>query len=110
MIVPNATECLLVCPSGRGFVLLGRAGVTGTQTAMESASTGPCLNGRSATVIVGIRYFNPEHVQALDAGARGAIVGSAIVQIIAENVQDPVTRNARLHQFVSSMKAATKTK
>jgi tryptophan synthase alpha chain len=117
IVPPNATEACLrrVAQMGRGYTyLLSRSGVTGTQTEMQKPTRDlvTALEKVGAPpALLGFGISTPEHVrEALEAGARGAIVGSAIVQIIAENLQDAVTRSARLHQFVSSMKAATKTK
>ena len=45
---------------------------------------------------------------AIDAGAAGAISGSAIVKIIERNVNDPQAMLAELKAFAQSLKAATK--
>ena len=45
----------------------------------------------------------------IDAGAAGAISGSAIVKIIERNVENPQAMLDELSRFVKSMKAATKT-
>ncbi len=44
---------------------------------------------------------------AIEAGAAGAISGSAIVKIIEKNVAAPEQMLAELKAFVSAMKAAT---
>ena len=52
----------------------------------------------------------PEQVSAaIDAGAAGAISGSAIVKIIERNLEQPQNMLAELKTFVRSLKAATKT-
>jgi tryptophan synthase alpha chain len=45
---------------------------------------------------------------ALQAGAAGAISGSAIVKIIEQNQAQPAEMLTRLATFVSEMKAATR--
>ncbi|MGL6019972.1 MAG: tryptophan synthase subunit alpha, partial [Gibbsiella quercinecans] len=45
---------------------------------------------------------------ALQAGAAGAISGSAIVKIIEQNQAQPAEMLAKLGKFVSEMKAATR--
>ncbi|HBR4831464.1 TPA: tryptophan synthase subunit alpha, partial [Klebsiella pneumoniae] len=46
---------------------------------------------------------------AIDAGAAGAISGSAIVKIIERHLDEPQTMLDELKAFVQSLKAATKT-
>ncbi|HHX9052085.1 TPA: tryptophan synthase subunit alpha, partial [Yersinia enterocolitica] len=51
----------------------------------------------------------PEQVKiSLAAGAAGAISGSAIVKIIENNVSQPAEMLAQLANFVTNMKAATR--
>ena len=55
-------------------------------------------------VAVGFGISSPGHVRALmEMGAFGAIVGSAIVDRIGNDVS-----NSELREFVSSLKAATR--
>jgi len=44
---------------------------------------------------------------AIEAGAAGAISGSAIVKIIESNLDNPTTMLAELKGFVQRLKAAT---
>ncbi|VTM90529.1 Tryptophan synthase alpha chain [Raoultella ornithinolytica] len=63
----------------------------------------------AAPPLQGFGISAPEQVTAaLEAGAAGAISGSAIVKIIERNVNDPQTMLAELKAFVQSLKAATK--
>jgi tryptophan synthase alpha chain len=58
--------------------------------------------------VVGFGISRPEHVRAvLEAGAQGAISGSAVVQRVAEHLGDPGGMVRALRDFVSEMKAAT---
>ncbi|CCF81985.1 Tryptophan synthase alpha chain [Helicobacter bizzozeronii CCUG 35545] len=93
------------CPA---FVyVLARAGVTGTQEhlattpqhilhTLKKISPTPCL--------LGFGISQPSHVtSALSMGADGVICGSAIVQIIAQNLEHPPSMLARLREFVAQM-------
>ena len=111
---PNADDELLrqIAVSGRGYTyLLSRAGVTGAENKaalplhhlvekLKQYDAPPALQGFGISA--------PEQVVgAIEAGAAGAISGSAIVKIIEKNVAAPDTMLAELKDFVSAMKAAT---
>lgn len=111
---PTATEETIaqVAKLGGGYTyLLSRAGVTGTETKanMPMNTQLEKLNKFDAPPsLLGFGISEPEQVkQALDAGAAGAISGSAVVKIIEKNVDAPETMLNELSQFVKSMKAAT---
>lgn len=112
---PNADDALLqgISAQGRGYTyLLSRAGVTGAETRAQlplhhlvarlgELSAPPALQGFGIS--------EPSQVkEALDAGAAGAISGSAIVKIIETNHHHPDVMLKKLHDFVSGMKAATR--
>lgn len=112
---PNADEELLrqIASNGRGYTyLLSRAGVTGAENRaalplhhlvekLKAYDAPPSLQGFGISA--------PEQVTgAIDAGAAGAISGSAIVKIIEKNVAIPEQMLAELKAFVSAMKAATR--
>ena len=112
---PNADEELLrqIASHGRGYTyLLSRAGVTGAENRaalplhhlvekLKAYDAPPSLQGFGISA--------PEQVTgAIDAGAAGAISGSAIVKIIEKNVAPPEQMLAELKAFVSAMKAATR--
>ncbi|MBJ9836403.1 tryptophan synthase subunit alpha [Citrobacter freundii] len=111
---PNADEELLrqIASYGRGYTyLLSRAGVTGAENRaalplhhlvekLKQYDAPPSLQGFGIST--------PEQVAgAIEAGAAGAISGSAIVKIIEKNVAAPEQMLAELKAFVSAMKAAT---
>ncbi|MBJ8887826.1 tryptophan synthase subunit alpha [Citrobacter sp. FDAARGOS_156] len=111
---PNADEELLrqIASYGRGYTyLLSRAGVTGAENRaalplhhlvekLKEFNAPPSLQGFGISA--------PEQVTgAIEAGAAGAISGSAIVKIIEKNVAAPEQMLAELKAFVSAMKAAT---
>lgn len=112
---PNADEELLrqIASHGRGYTyLLSRAGVTGAENRaalplhhlvekLKAYDAPPSLQGFGISA--------PEQVTgAIDAGAAGAISGSAIVKIIEKNVAAQEQMLAELKAFVSAMKAATR--
>lgn len=113
---PDASEQTLVnvAKHSEGYVyLLSRAGVTGAETQMQapaSAVIEQLRNNHSAPPLLGFGIAKPEHVQAaLNAGAAGAICGSAIVKIIEQYQNDESQLVSKLTQFVKTMKAATST-
>ncbi|NIG62753.1 MAG: tryptophan synthase subunit alpha [Serratia symbiotica] len=115
---PNADDDLLrkISSHGRGYTyLLSRAGVTGT----ESRSQLPQHNlinlinklreYHAAPPLQGFGISDPTQVKsALRSGAVGTISGSAIVKIIAQNHANPIEILAKVANFVSAMKAATR--
>ena len=111
---PNADEELLrqIASYGRGYTyLLSRAGVTGAENraALPLHHLVEKLKQYDAPLsLQGFGISAPEQVAgAIEAGAAGAISGSAIVKIIEKNVATPEQMLAELKAFVSTMKAAT---
>ena len=113
---PNADDDLLrqIASYGRGYTyLLSRAGVTGA----ENRAALPLhhlveklAEYHAAPPLQGFGISAPEQVSAaIDAGAAGAISGSAIVKIIERHLDEPQTMLDELKAFVQSLKAATKT-
>ena len=111
---PNIDEPTLkkVAATGRGYTyLLSRAGVTGTKVA-AGVPVGHLLKKlikhNAAPPLLGFGISQPQHVaEAISAGAKGVIVGSAIVQIIENNLNDSTAMCQKLSKYVGSMKAAT---
>lgn len=112
---PNADDALLrqIASYGRGYTyLLSRAGVTGA----ENRAALPLhhlveklAEYRAAPPLQGFGISSPDQVTAaLDAGAAGAISGSATVKIIENNVDDYPAMLSQLKTFAKSMKAATR--
>ncbi|HET9427280.1 MAG TPA: tryptophan synthase subunit alpha [Allosphingosinicella sp.] len=94
---------------GGGYVYcVARAGVTGVGESVHFDHRDMLLTLKAAGApppIFGFGISRPDHVRAaIDAGAAGAISGSAIVQLVAE---DPKTAPDRVRRFVARMKAAT---
>ncbi len=111
---PNASDDTLkrIGEHSSGYTyLLGRAGVTGTETAAQvPADTliNKLRDFKCAPPLLGFGISTPEQVKtAIGAGAAGAISGSATVNLIAANLDDESAMLSALDGFVRSMKAAT---
>jgi tryptophan synthase alpha chain len=112
---PNADDDLLrqIASHGRGYTyLLSRAGVTGAENraALPLNHLIEKLNEyHAAPPLQGFGISAPEQVAAaVNAGAAGAISGSAIVKIIEKNVDNHPAMLAELKAFVQNLKAATR--
>ena len=112
---PNADDELLrqIASHGRGYTyLLSRAGVTGA----ENRAALPLhhlveklTEYHAAPPLQGFGISAPDQViAAIDAGAAGAISGSAIVKIIEKNLDKPAVMLEELGAFVRAMKAGTR--
>lgn len=111
---PTASDETLqsVSELGGGYTyLLSRAGVTGAETKanMPVADLLARLNQFDAPpALLGFGISEPAQVkEAIDAGAAGAISGSAVVKIIETNLDQPQQMLQALEQFIAPMKAAT---
>ena len=106
---PNTPDAVLakIAALSSGYTYcVARGGVTGTRDALaldhDALFAGLSANGAPPPVL-GFGISTPDHVaQALAAGARGVISGSAIVKLVTEP-----DATARIEQFVRDMKAAT---
>ena len=110
---PNASDETLktIGEKSSGYTyLLGRAGVTGAETAADipaSSLIEKLTQYQVAPPLLGFGISTPEQVAtAIQSGAKGAISGSATVNIIAENLDDQAKMLTGLDTFVSQMKAA----
>lgn len=111
---PNASDETLAqigeLSSGYTY-LLGRAGVTGAETAVELPAAelvGKLQAYEVAPPLIGFGISTPEQVtSAIKAGAAGAISGSATVNLIEANLSDIENMHKALGSFVAKMKAAT---
>ncbi|MEB2702977.1 tryptophan synthase subunit alpha [Citrobacter koseri] len=111
---PNADDDLLrqIASYGRGYTyLLSRAGVTGAENraALPLHHLVEKLQEyNAAPPLQGFGISSPEQVTgAIEAGAAGAISGSAVVKLIEKNVANPGQMLTELKAFVTAMKAAT---
>lgn len=111
---PNASDETLsaIGEKSSGYTyLLGRSGVTGAETAVELPAAELVAKLRQYQVappLLGFGISTPAQVSsAINAGAAGAISGSATVNIIAKHLDDHDKLHAELGEFVRAMKAAT---
>lgn len=111
---PNADAGRLeqIARTTRGYTyVVARSGVTGADEQVQIDRAG--LVGRLAELgapppLVGFGISRPGHVRSvIEAGAAGAISGSAVVSIVEQNLERPGRMLDRIHDFVSEMKTAT---
>lgn len=103
-----------VAALSRGYIYaISRDGVTGTER--ESSTSGlpevvaNVARFHGAPILLGFGISEPHHVrEAIDAGAAGAITGSAITALIEQHGADPDRLHKELTNFVQAMKAATR--
>jgi len=112
---PNADEATLKTVSeysGGYTYLLSRAGVTGAETkaGMPINHLLESLKVHNAPpALLGFGISEPAQVkEAIEAGAAGAISGSAVVKVIENNLGDNIEMLKQMSQFISNMKAATR--
>ena len=96
-----------------GFVyVVSRLGVTGARATLQDSTLKLIKRIRKYAkkpLCVGFGISKPEHVKAvIKAGADGAIVGSAIVNLIENDINDKNKMLKSIKNYVSSMKKATK--
>lgn len=111
---PNADSdtLKLVSEKGEGYTyLLSRAGVTGTES-KAGMPIGDILSRlkefNAAPPLLGFGIAEPTQVkEAIQAGAAGAISGSAVVKIIETNKDNETELLTKLGEFIRNMKAAT---
>ena len=87
-------------------------GTTGARNNVENNTTELIKRIREHTPLplcVGFGISRPEHVkEVLCAGADGAIVGSALINIIAEHLDNEDVMFAEIADYIQVMKEATR--
>lgn len=115
LLAPTSTEERIrrVADMGSGFVYcVSRTGVTGARTELPTGVKTLVDTIRNATqlpIAVGFGVSGPEQVKEISQWADGAVVGSALVDLIDANRDQPDLLS-KVHSFVSSLKGATLTK
>jgi len=93
---------------GRGFLYaISRLGVTGARDAVAASAAPLVARLRAATslpIALGFGISRPEHVRAVCEYADAAVVGSAIVQVIAEEAAAGRAPAPKVEQFVRWLK------
>lgn len=112
---PNTTDANIerIASLSRGYTyVVTRVGVTGNETEAGRGHGALLLKLAQAHApppVLGFGIGEPAQVRAaLQAGAAGAISGSAVVRRIADHLDDAERRHDVLARFVSEMKAATR--
>ena len=114
IVPPNVNDETLrqIASYGRGYTyLLSRSGVTGAESKakMPAKVMSDRLNNYGAApAVLGFGISSPEQVsEAIEAGAKGAISGSAVVKIIETHLNDKDSMLNALSDFVQRLKSAT---
>ncbi len=94
IVAPTTPDSRLetICKAASGFIYyVSREGVTGEQSSMAEGIRARVDTIKAHTdlpVVVGFGISNADHVHTVAQAADGVVVGSAIVNCIAENVGD----------------------
>jgi tryptophan synthase alpha chain len=106
---------MTVLDKSKGFLyLVSLYGVTGPRDslspqALEAVRAVKSLARGKIPVSAGFGISQPEHVSAvIQSGADGAIVGSALVRIVGNHLDDPSEAEIQLKKTVQSLKEATR--
>ena len=117
LIAPSTTEERLekILKVARGFIyLISVMGVTGARDSVAQITKDTIKRMKVKTeevlpVLVGFGISKPEHARSIiDAGADGVIIGSAMVNIIKNNLGNFEKMESEMVKFVSSIKKAIK--
>ncbi len=116
LIAPTSTEYRIknISSVAHGFIyLVSLLGVTGAReelslTVKDMIGKVQVATNSEVPIAVGFGLSSPQHVrEAIRAGADGAIVGSAIVNIIAKNKDEEGKMLHEIREFVAQLKEAT---
>lgn len=117
LAAPNTSERRLqtIVEKSKGFVyLVSLYGVTGPRDtlspqALETVNRVKSLAKGKIPVSAGFGISQPAHVSSLmRSGADGVIVGSALVRIVAQHLDDPNEAQYHLKESISALKQASK--
>jgi tryptophan synthase alpha chain len=117
LAAPNTSKLRLrtILDRSKGFLyLVSLYGVTGPRDtlspqALEAVSTVKSLAKGKIPISAGFGISRPEHVSAIiKSGADGAIVGSALVNIVSQYIENPDEAADYLRDAITKLKAATK--
>jgi tryptophan synthase alpha chain len=117
LAAPNTSANRLqrIAGKSKGFLyLVSLYGVTGPRDILSAQSLETVKKVKSLTkgkipISAGFGISQPEHVSSLlRAGADGVIIGSALVRIVAEHLDDPGEAQDRLKKQIRSLKQVSK--
>ncbi len=108
-----AKRMTMICKKVDGFVyVVSRLGPTGAQQDLSGSVRETLTNLKQCTdrpLCVGFGLSTPEHIRAIaQAGADGAIVGSALVRVIEDEAQNPDAMLETLASRTQAYKNATR--
>ncbi|NYT01043.1 MAG: tryptophan synthase subunit alpha [Methanocellales archaeon] len=116
LIAPTSTEerMKIISSAAQGFIyLVSLLGVTGARaelsvTVKDMIGKVQRSTKREIPIAIGFGLSSPQHVRdAIISGANGAIVGSALVNIIASKKDDEEKMLHDVREFVAQLKEAT---
>ena len=119
LAAPNTSQTRLrtVLDKSKGFLyLVSLYGVTGPRDSLSPQALAAVKAVKSFVrgkipVCAGFGISQPEHVSAvIQSGADGAIVGSALVRIVGNHLDDPNEVETQLKKAVQSLKRASRLK
>lgn len=111
LLSPTTTDARIrkAAALGRGFLYgISRLGVTGARDRVASDAAALVRRVRAVTTLpiaLGFGISRPEHVAEVGAYADAAVVGSALVSLIAEHAQSPDLL-PRVEAYVRSLRKA----
>ena len=119
LIAPSTTEDRLekILKVARGFIyLISVMGVTGVRETIAQITIDTMKRIKKKTeklipIFIGFGISTPEHAKSLvDIGADGIIIGSAMVKIIKNNLDNFSVMEKKMEEFVSRIKDVIKRK
>ena len=111
LLAPTSTpdRIQMVGEASKGFIYyVSLTGTTGTKEALAKnleEKVSAIKNEVKLPVLVGFGISGPEQAKEAGQCSDGVIIGSAIVKLI-ESHSDPVERNKKITEFISSIKTA----
>lgn len=111
----NDNRIRKIASASKGFIyLVSRLGVTGIRNELQQSTFSLIKRVRKFSdkpLCVGFGISTPQHVkEVIKAGADGAIVGSAIVELVGKNLKDKDKMINDIGKFVRELKRITKLK
>jgi len=99
----------MVAKKGRGFIYyISLTGTTGVRVQLAEGLGDKVASIKQSSdipVLIGFGISNPDLAREATKFSDGVIVGSAVVKLIESN-SDPIQRNKKLAEFISSIKQA----
>lgn len=114
LISPTTTDVRLreAARRGRGFLYaISRLGVTGARDSVAGSAQPLVARIREVTTLpiaLGFGISRPDHVREVTAYADAAVVGSALVQVLADATRHGDDEGAAVEQFVRWLRTGTR--